>query len=74
MIKPQELDELLSVMVKHGCTVLTHGDLEIRVAASSALGAQPSKVQSLINPYSSVSTLAEIDALYGVPQITKEGE
>jgi|GEM_PF-3888166 len=74
MIKPSELDELLSVMVKHGCVALTHGDLAIHVAAGSVVGTQPPKIQPIINPYDSISTLAEIDALYGVPTITKEGE
>lgn len=74
MIKPTELDEILSVMVKHGCVRLKHGDLEVHVAASATVGTQPPKIQPLINPYDAVSTLADIDALYGVPQITKEGE
>lgn len=74
MIKPTELDELLSVMVKHGCVRLKHGDVEIHVAASATVGPQLPKMQPIINPYDAVSTLADIDALYGVPQITKEGE
>lgn len=74
MISPEQLDQLLQVMVKHGCSALRHGDLEIHTSPGGAVVAQQPTLPPIVNPYASVSTLADVDSLYGVPSITKDGE
>lgn len=73
MISPKELEELLKVMTAHGCVEMTHGDLKIRVSASGPMVAQQPPLTPIINPFAAATTMADIDSLYGVPQI-KEGE
>ena len=73
MISPKELEDLLKVMVAHGCVVLKHADLEIHTSPSGPVVAQHPPLTPLINPFAAATTMADIDSLYGVPQI-KEGE
>lgn len=71
MISPKELEDLLKVMVAHGCVVLKHAELEIHTSPSGPVVAQQPTLPPLINPYASVSTMADLDTLYGVPSIEK---
>lgn len=74
MISPQELEALLKVMNAHGCVELQHGDLTVRTVAGVSVVAQQPTLPPIINSFDAVSTLADLDSVYGVPQITKEGE
>jgi|MudIll2142460700_1097286.scaffolds.fasta_scaffold1231116_2 hypothetical protein len=69
MISPKELEELLKVMVAHGCVVVKHGDLEIHTSPSGPMVAQPPPLTPIVNPFANVSTISDLDQLYGVPQI-----
>ena len=71
MIDPKLLDELCSVMRKHGAEVLKDGELLIQLSQFAPVVAQPEPQLPSTNPY---ATLSDIDAAYGVPLFTKENE
>ena len=74
MISPTELEALLKVMTAHGCVELVHGDLSIRTAAGGPMVAQSPTLPQVIQSFDAVHSLADLDSVYGIPQITKEGE
>ena len=74
MITPQELEALLKVMNAHGCVELVHGDLIVRTTAGGSLVAQQPTLPAVIQSFDAVHSLADLDSVYGIPQITKEGE
>lgn len=74
MITPKELEELLKVMTAHGCVELVHGDLSIRTVAGGSVVAQSPTLPQIVQSYDAVHSIADLDSIYGIPQITKEGE
>jgi|MudIll2142460700_1097286.scaffolds.fasta_scaffold2735805_2 hypothetical protein len=74
MITPQELEALLKVMNAHGCVELQHGDLTVRTTAGGSVVAQQPALPQVIQSFDAVHSLADLDSVYGIPSITKEGE
>lgn len=71
MISPKDLDDLLVVLRKHGVEVFKDDSLTLQLGQFVPVVEQPLPKLPDINPFMS---LRDLDAAYGVPEITKEGE
>lgn len=71
MIDPKDLDELLVVLRKHGVEVFKDETLTLQLSQFVPVVEQPPAKLPDINPFMS---LRDLDAAYGVPEVTKDGE
>lgn len=71
MITTEQLDQILTVMRKHGAEVLKDGDFTVQLSVAGPVVAQPDPILPSINTFAS---LRDLDVAYGVPQFDKDGE